>query len=692
MNLKTRIQGFLLGLVLFFSLIYYSGFSRHSRKTNHGLSNGWLQPNYYKFGGPVELIVNKVESDLTQLPFAYYDLPFTCPPTQYKKPLHLSLNEVIRGDRKWQSDYILKFGEDDVCHTLCARKTKVEGMEKLKELVEQGYVVQWLIDDELPAATTFISTIDHKKYYASGFPLGFVDPETGKAYLNNHVMLVIRYNLVDSSQYTIVGFEVYPRSVSDDHCPGASKDYNQYEIKVPEDKSELTFIPFTYSVYWREEYKVTWEDRWNFFLNSGELSEGSSTRFHWMSLANSVGIFLLITFIVTMNLIKCLKVGNKDADLLDITLDNNDNDSIYVVAKYWLLGTDNSSFWSTVLIILTSMGVQVFFTIFGSLTISCSLNKLHNIRNSVLTLALLCFVSGAFMASSVGTWLNLGLQEFPSTNSNLKKNFTHNSPIFSILCGSTLPGLVMCSTFILNSIIWAKDSTHALPFRTIVQFISIYFVICIPLSYFGYIVASRAYRSRNIFVSMLKMKPIVMDTLSRQTKIPIFERSKANSKTGKDWLKFYVFTILLGGLFPFVIIYVELQYVYKSVWLEKTTFYYFYGFLLANIVLLCIVVCEISLLGCFVLMKLSKKDYNIKTGNWRWKCFIIGTSCAWYMEFYSLYYVFAILRIRGFSSVFISVCYSALFNIMCGCAMGSLGYLTSCWFVNSVYCVKYTKD
>ncbi|QLG73358.1 hypothetical protein HG535_0E04420 [Zygotorulaspora mrakii] len=691
MNLKGRVWCCLAGAVLLL-VIYRNSQQRHTGKRDNVISDWWIQPNYYKFGDSVELIVNKVESDLTQLPFAYYDLPFTCPPTQYKKPLHLSLNEIIRGDRKWQSDYILKFGEDNSCQTLCSRKTTAKGIQEAKKLVEQGYVVQWLIDDELPAATTFISTIDEKKYYASGYPLGFVDEITGKAYLNNHVMLVIRYNPVDADRSTIVGFEVYPRSVSDFGCPGASKDHKHYELIVPEDKDDLTFIPVTYSVYWREEYNVNWENRWNFFLNSGELSEDSSKKFHWMSLANSVGILLLITFTTVINLIKVLKKGDSEADLMDISLDNiENNDSIYIIAKDWLLETDGSSLWVKILTIFTAMGVQVFFTIFGSLTISCSLNKLHNIRNSVFTLALLCFVAGAFAASSIGTWLNLSLQEFSSTNDIGYRGASHYNTIFALLCGSALPGLVMISTLILNSVIWAKDSTHALPFGTVAQFISIYFIICIPLSYFGGIATTKIYRSNKQRFTLIKMSPIRMENLLKQKKPMIYKMSESDTKPMKSQLKSYLGIILSGGIPPFIVIYVELQYVYKSLWLEKTTFYYFYGFLLANIALLCILVCEISLLGCFVFMKLAKSSKKHQKDNWRWKCFITGTSCAWYMELYSLYYIFRILRIRGFSSIFISVCYSAIFNITCGLAMGSLGYLACCWFVNRVYIVKYEK-
>lgn len=674
--IKKRIWGCLVAVVVIILLVRGLGSSRNSAG-NERLGNGWLQPNVYKWGDHVELLVNKVESDLTQFPYGYYDLPFTCPPTETKKPLHLSLNEIIRGDRKWESDYKLKFGQDTTCDALCARKTKPEGMRRAQELVRAGYVVQWLIDEELPAATTFISTIDHKKYYVSGFPLGFVDPDTEKTYLNTHVMMVIRFHAIDPETFTIVGFEMYPKSVSDYHCPGASKVYEQYEIIVPENEDELTFIPFTYSVYWREEFDVDWSHRWDYFLNSGEMSEASSRRFHWMTLGNSVGICLLLTFIVMANLYRITKVGQSAAsEDFQFTFDENEElDSIYGVAKLWLAQTDSSSVSLKILTIFISIGVQFLFTVIGSLTFSCSLNKLHNIRNSVLSVALFFFVIGAFMASFVGTWLHIDLR---ATNDGS----AGRCRIFSVLCGSALPGLVMISTQLLNWIVWANESSHALPFRTIVLFVSIYFVICIPLSLLGGEVSHRLHRKHG------QTFPILSSLGAKSVK-PYRRPATQVSARLSEQLTFDFATIIGCGFLPFAVIYVELQFIYKSVWLEKTDFYYLYGFLLANIVLLCIVVCEVSFLGCYVMMRKQKRVAT--ADSWRWKCFVMGTSCAWYMELYSLYYIFHTLKMTGFPSIFISVSYSLIFNIMCGCGMGSLGYLTSCWLVNRVYCTKYNK-
>lgn len=670
------------------------------RSTN----DGWLTPTVYRNGDPVEIVVNKVESDVTQLPYAYYDLPFTCPPTMHKKPLHLSLNEIIRGDRKWQSDYKLAFNKDDECAVLCARKTTKEGMDSLKDLIQKGYVVQWLIDNDLPAATTFISTTDHKKYYASGFPLGYVDEDTGKIYVNNHVMLVIRFHAIDDFNFTIVGFEVYPKSVSDYHCPGASKNYEPYEVIVPENQDDLSFIPFTYSVYWREEFDVDWKQRYELFFHNGELSNKVASRFHWISLANSVGIAFLMTFIVSLIWIKINKTSENGFDDVyndasvsmkenNLMRDDKTENSIFVTARSWY--HNDKSPLPHIFIFLISMGVQFLFTIIGSLTISCSLNKLHNIRHTVLSMALVFFILGAFMASYVGTFLALENNKLVTRRGSLK-NLVVNSTVFPIVCGSLLPLLVMIITIFLNSIIWAHDSTNALPFGAIVKLVTLYFIVCIPLSIIGGSLAKRSNQKGYARLRSDSIKKNAFDIKKSFDRNATHLTSAHGIRIIKNKLVFHLkklafdsFTcmIILGcGIFPFIIIYVELQYVYKSVWLEKTTLYYLYGFLLANIILLCLVICEIAIISAYLMMTISTENYS---RTWRWKSFQLSSSCAWYMELFSLYYVFQVLNIRGFSSIFISICYSLLFNTLCGLAMGSLGYLVTLIFVKRIFKMRY---
>ncbi|CCF60549.1 hypothetical protein KAFR_0K01950 [Kazachstania africana CBS 2517] len=620
-----------------------------------------LTPNIYRKGDDVELIVNKIESDLTKLPYGYYDLPFICPPTNQRKPLHMSLTEILRGDRKWQSDYSLTFGKDNDCAVLCARKTTPEGIQKAINLVKKDYIVQWSIDNDLPASTTFISTSENRKYYIPGFSLGFVDPDTETAYLNNHVMLVIRYHAIDDEHFTIVGLEVYPKSVSDYHCPGASRNYEQFEL-VANDDEEVTYIPFTYSVYWREEFDVEWKDRYSFFSNSGELSKEITDKFRWILLANSSGLALFISMIVSVIFLRISKKNKNENSAIE-----SKKGSMDVIARKWLRNDRTIHF--NFLIVLVSFGVHFAFTLLGSLAISCSLQKFDNIRNSVLTLVLLFFVLGGFMASFVGTCLIMQKNKTMYKGS-LKR--LHYSPLFAMCCGSLLPAVIMIITIFLNNIVWAHGSSRALPLKTILFLISIYFIVCIPLSLLGGSYASDICQKRTLraFSSPAQQKLAVTNSNLARTIKSIFDDP------------FSGLLASIGGLFPFFIIYVELQHVYKFVWLEKASFYYLRWFLFANIIILCIVVVEIAIISAYIMMHSSRSSLE---NSWRWRSFQISSSCAWYMELYSLYYIFYVLNTTGFSSILLSVCSSALFNGLCGCALGSIGYLATCWFVGRVY-------
>lgn len=103
-----------------------------------------------------------------------------------------------------------------------------------------------------------------------------------------------------------------------------------------------------------------------------------------------------------------------------------------------------------------------------------------------------------------------------------------------------------------------------------------------------------------------------------------------------------------------------------------------------SIILLCVLTMEISIIGSYLLMRFCFEDKVVRN-NWRWKCFEMGFSGGVYMELYSLYYIFAVLNIHGFSSILISICYSLIFNVMCGLGLGALSYLTASWFINKIY-------
>ncbi|KAI7668719.1 multispanning membrane protein, partial [Hortaea werneckii] len=309
---------------------------------------GWSIKSYSD-GEPIPLMVNKVYSDNTQIQYAFAELPFVCPPSGRSRPgtglisgsnVALNLGEILRGDRIVVSDYELQMGQDDEAHYLCSQKVDRAGLKKAIEVVKQGYVAEWIVDN-LPGATSFVTVDKSRKYYAAGFKMGYEEPSptTGQPryFLNNHVTLVIRYHRApgkagQQGKKVIVGFEVYAKSLSaenrdhsglppDLHDVSAhgleltmarnmtnatsSYDSSSYHLSEYDDGSPdatLT-IPYSYSVYFREEEKIEWANRWDlFFVNQEE-----SQKVHWLAIVNSIVISGLLTAVVAMILTRTVK-------------------------------------------------------------------------------------------------------------------------------------------------------------------------------------------------------------------------------------------------------------------------------------------------------------------------------------------------------------------------------------------------
>jgi transmembrane 9 superfamily protein 2/4 len=120
------------------------------------------------------------------------------------------------------SDFELSMGQDVECRTLCKREVDREGVKWGRWLIENGYVAEWILDN-LPGATSFVTVDRSRKYYASGFKIGYQDYSSvdGKlqTFIHNHFTIVIRWGKApgkagEQGGEVIVGFEVYPKSIS----------------------------------------------------------------------------------------------------------------------------------------------------------------------------------------------------------------------------------------------------------------------------------------------------------------------------------------------------------------------------------------------------------------------------------------------------------------------------------------------
>ena len=276
---------------------------------------------------PIPLLVNKLYSDQTQLQYAYFDLPFVCPATgdihgsstfASGKSISLNLGEVLRGDRMKTSDFEISMNHDIECQYLCDRQVDVKDVKWAQQLIEDGYVTEWILDN-LPSATSFVTVDRSKKYYAAGFKVGYKDFLPGSSepvyYLNNHHTMVIRWRKApgkdgDRGHKVVVGFEVYTKSVGSQQrnetgCPReVSGDVEPFTLQLPRNETDTAdqytdssyippyddsaasgsiTIPYTYSVYFREENEVQWNNRWDLYFS--DQAESSWT--HWLAILNS---------------------------------------------------------------------------------------------------------------------------------------------------------------------------------------------------------------------------------------------------------------------------------------------------------------------------------------------------------------------------------------------------------------------
>ena len=141
------------------------------------------------------------------------------------------------------------------------------------------------------------------------------------------------------------------------------------------------------------------------------------------------------------------------------------------------------------------------------------------------------------------------------------------------------PGLLFATMFILNLFVWAQASSTALPFGTLIALIALWLLIQVPLvyagSWFGY------HRSQPW------EHPTKTNSIARQ--IP-----------EQTWYLRSVYTVLLAGLVPFAVIFIELLFVFRSLWQDKSGYYYVFGFLSVVSLVLIVTVVEVTIVTTYV--------------------------------------------------------------------------------------------
>ncbi|GME27628.1 Nonaspanin (TM9SF) [Neofusicoccum parvum] len=674
---------------------------------------GWSIKSYAD-GETIPLFVNKVYSDNTQLQYAYAELPFVCPSTGRRSAgasgatLSLNLGEILRGDRIILSDYELVMGVDEEARYLCSTKVDRRGLERAKEIVKDGYVAEWIVDN-LPGATSFVTTDKSRKYYAAGFKMGYedFDSATGKPryYINNHVTLVIRHRTApgrdgENGKKVIVGFEVYTKSIeaSNRDRNGIPKDLHNVEkglelhitpnntdlqtryadsSYVPDeedidDDATLT-IPYTYSVYFREDDKLEWQNRWDMYF----VNQEDSHKIHWIAIINSLLISAILTATVAVIFTRTVRgdikgssdiekpkinrpkttksprksaekgglLGQVDDDDGDADI-SSDDEPLEDITGWKLLHGDvfRAPAYGGLLAPLVGSGSQLVFMATGLLLLSAFGILNPSFRGGFISVGLALFIFAGILSGyfSARVYKTFGGQRW-------QKNV--------VVTGTLIPGLLFATIFILNLFVWAQASSTAIPFGTLIALLVLWLLVQLPLVYVG---SWYGFEKVGPWTH-----PVKTNAIPRQ--IP-----------PQMWYMKGIQFALLAGLLPFAVIFIELLFVFKSLWQDKSGYYYVYGFLAAVCLILFITVVEVTIVATY--NQLCSENYH-----WWWQSFFVGGGSAlWVFLACTWYYVFK-LHITGFVSSMLFFAYSFLACLVYGLLTGTIGFLAAYAFVRRIY-------
>ncbi|KAK2749116.1 hypothetical protein FQN55_003818 [Onygenales sp. PD_40] len=582
------------------------------------------------------------------IPFDYYHPAFHfCEPKDGPKDVRESLGSIIFGDRIRTSPFELHMAKNETCKALCSDAIFDPRSSKfVNRLIWQHYNINWLIDG-LPAAQINIDQQTETEFYSPGFLLGSVDDD-GQAVLNNHYNILIDYHKVKGlgkeEKYRVVGVLVLPDSRKNNRIGEDGKavcDMDGPALTLSEDAE--TTVAWTYSVFWRES-NTAWATRWDKYLHVFDPNV------HWYSLIYSAVFVVLLVALVSSILLRALKKDIARYNRLDsITLDDL-NDTSATVED----GIQEDSGWKLVhgdvfrcpkhpmlLSVFLGNGAQLF-VMTGVTVVFALLGLLSPSNRGFLgTIILILYTFLGFIGGYVSA------RAYKSFGGESWKKLIVLTPVM-------IPAITFSTFFVLNLFVWAKGSSGAVPFTTMLVTVLIWFVISVPLSVAG---------------SWIGLKQPSIEGPTKTNQIPRQIPPAVGSLRPLP-------STLITGLLPFAAIFVELYFIMHSLWTSKI--YYMFGFLFLCYGLMIITSAATTVLLVYFL--LCAEDYR-----WHWRAFIGAGMTGGYVFLNALIFWATRVSFGGLTGAVLYLGYSALLAFLVFILTGSIGMFASWMFIQRIY-------
>lgn len=603
-------------------------------------------PREYKVGDKVDLKVSKLTSDVYQVPYEYYYLNF-CPSesgSTKANQLDESLGQILLGDAVVDTPYRLQMKTDSACKVVCRKEITSDEFERFAYLIDGEYVINWLVDS-LPAATKKSHSDEDSvvsETWFEGFPIGYKSGD--KYFINNHASFVIKYHEPEGSNgsgYRIVGVDVEPKSVTiGESFDDASSAYCDDSIGFGtplEISDDSKSILFTYSVKW-ERSDVSWASRWDTYLKIKE------NRIHWFSIINSLLIVIVLTGLIGVVMVRTLHrdINRYNSIIMDEETSALDEDT-HEETGWKLVHADvfRKPRHSKLLSVFVGSGIQILLMLLVSLALAAIGLVSPAQRGSYIQAMLLLYT---FMGSVAGY-----------VSARMYKMFKGEDwRTTTLMSGLIFPGVAFATFFSINLLLWYVDSSAAVSFSAMAILLLLWVGISIPLVYVG---AYKGYSQPAVEF------PVRVHHIPRQ--VP-----------RQPWYSRILVSSMIGGILPFGAVSTELVFLMGSIWHHQ--FYYLFGFLFVVLLILIVTCAEISMVMTY--FQLTNEDYR-----WWWRSFLTSAFSGVYVFIYSLIYLATKLNIIGFVPTVLYIGYMALAAFSFFLLTGSIGAISSFFFVKRIY-------
>ncbi|GMH16117.1 hypothetical protein Nepgr_017958 [Nepenthes gracilis] len=394
-------------------------------------------------------------------------------------------------------------------------------------------------------------------------------------------------------------------------------------------------VDFMYSVKWKET-NTSFEKRMDKFSQSSSLP--NYLEIHWFSIINSCVTVLLLTGFLATILMRVLKNDfvkyTHDEETAE---DQEETGWKYIHGDVFRYPKHKSLFAAAI-----GSGTQLFtLTVFIFLLALVGVFYPYN-RGALFTALVVIYALTSGITGYTAASFYCQLEG---------KNWVRNL----LLTGCLFCGPLFLTFCFLNSVAIVYNATAALPFGTIVVIVLIWTLVTSPLLVLGGIAG--------------KNSKVEFQAPCRTTKYP-------REIPPLPWYRRALPQMAMAGFLPFSAIYIELYYIFASVWGHRI--YTIYSILFIVFIILVVVTAFITV--ALTYFQLAAEDHE-----WWWRSFMCGGSTGLFIYGYCFYYYYARSNMSGFlqTSFFFGymacICYG--FFLM----LGSIGFRAALLFIRHIY-------